>query len=1484
MLGCKYTINIGNHIESFSSQEELDDFISKNQRRIEAALNNTPVRFSKNFNPQEEVMSVLKDLKNREAATIEYDIQGTKVEIINNKIIKGYKGVTRRINDEIRDEVTGRLVLEPFNEENYRKYKLDQLITDYKNNNSEGLTDAQIEDKALRDLNNMVASWKMMSSMGTEIHKLSSIFFDNQIDNADILWEAYEKQLEGKPNPFRKVVVEDIFNILAEFEKETVKRIGGGNVQFLTEVPIYDENTSTVGVIDLIAVDEEGNAYIADFKTSYKNTEDWDRDKRTRYQYQMALYRQLLNAKDINVADAWVIPVILKSTDNINKVVESIDTDVIDKLGLQLDTVLNEVSYTAKQMIPAKEIQLKFENTGVVSDNIQKFFSLSGERDLKLQYEQFVKSEVKHKNNKPYFKDGRGVKSLKEIIPNPRTEEEKRLNIENELYNKSAITRFLNTRNNSKGAIASSFKIAWKQMINTGNYTNPFTEGSDRNYNAETLNTARKAVERYINGQWEIYDFAELEEHGIITFKNISGNFLEFLAISNENLNNTVKLKYGNTLLGDFVSNTSAVKIDYSLPAQRKYLEGIKILSVLNEHADLLKSRNLSVHMIRTFSFEHSQLEALNLWSLKKNFEALAGKTQTPYNLANLKTTSAAETLFASIASVTDADIERSLSVKVLLKKLNNSLGAQFPDNRELLNELVKIQKGFQQQGFDRHLRYDKKLDEVYGFLNAYITELAGVDNDQIIESRGDMKKWAINDSTMFSSFHELNSRVARVALLPMRMAMDRMRQNYLKFNNDLRPVFKEFYEAQGVSTLIGNHQQAFMNLYEKDVNGKLTKDFRFKDPEAEIGNNDYLNPAERKFLNIVIPIMGKYMYGDAKYPAAKEKGDHLNVPLLHASATSKFIEGGPIGWVSSTFDPHVTIDAFEVFQEQEMDVRKAAEEMNEMYDKYNLSRSPRQRQEFIEGHETIDYEKNFEIVFGDLIYTSMKVEAYNGALPIMNAVIANSMLYEMGFANKNLENTYDYIVENIRMSVFQERNIEDHQIDTHKRLAQLKHAVSMLQLGLSPLNAVRETLQGQWANISKLASKRYGDETPSLADWSWALGRITGEMGDFLHTVTLTEELNHLYGLANMDTHQLAEKMRISKTGAYQFSSRWWLWFMGAPDYINRMAFMLAKMRKDGSYEAHTMDGEKLVYNWKKDKRFSVYASGDKSHADYNKQRALYLIHMKAFNDEILNTNSSDPILKEGDDLPRAYTNDERESIKAFVNYVHGPYDHEDKILFQNTLFGVMFSQFKTWLISKKMQYFMKPDTYRIGGYKQMTNPNGELMYMTDDGELTTEVTNNPVMEWKGRYMEGIWQSIMRTVSIVMENGTSFNKSWEQISNDSEIKSNMQLMVLDLSLFMLMSVFIAGIIPWDDLEEDNKASAAFLKAVVDSTSDLSVIRNIEAITNPTAMFPAFGYIWKNFNNVMNAVTIEEPDMKNLVVRSVAPLRFVDSTTTIFND
>jgi len=36
--------------------------------------------------------------------------------------------------------------------------------------------------------------------------------------------------------------------------------------------------------------------------------------------------------------------------------------------------------------------------------------------------------------------------------------------------------------------------------------------------------------------------------------------------------------------------------------------------------------------------------------------------------------------------------------------------------------------------------------------------------------------------------------------------------------------------------------------------------------------------------------------------------------------------------------------------------------------------------------------------------------------------------------------------------------------------------------------------------------------------------------------------------------------------------------------------------MIKDGCFEAHELDGLKMKYDWKKDKRFSAFANGDRS------------------------------------------------------------------------------------------------------------------------------------------------------------------------------------------------------------------------------------------------------------------------------------------------
>jgi hypothetical protein len=56
-------------------------------------------------------------------------------------------------------------------------------------------------------------------------------------------------------------------------------------------------------------------------------------------------------------------------------------------------------------------------------------------------------------------------------------------------------------------------------------------------------------------------------------------------------------------------------------------------------------------------------------------------------------------------------------------------------------------------------------------------------------------------------------------------------------------------------------------------------------------------------------------------------------------------------------------------------------------------------------------------------------------------------------------------------------------------------------------------------------------------------------------------------------------------------------------PDFLNRMVLFMGKLKHDGSHNAYSIVGGKLVYNWRTDKRFNLLASNDKSDMEaYNK------------------------------------------------------------------------------------------------------------------------------------------------------------------------------------------------------------------------------------------------------------------------------------------
>lgn len=134
-------------------------------------------------------------------------------------------------------------------------------------------------------------------------------------------------------------------------------------------------------------------------------------------------------------------------------------------------------------------------------------------------------------------------------------------------------------------------------------------------------------------------------------------------------------------------------------------------------------------------------------------------------------------------------------------------------------------------------------------------------------------------------------------------------------------------------------------------------------------------------------------------------------------------------------------------------------------------------------------------------------------------------------------------------------------------------------------------------------------------------------------------------------------------------------------------MSLFLAKMVKDGAYEAHSINElGQLIYDPSKDKRYEYYFkmrekyefNFHKTDTKYNDQRSLYLNAIKEFNAERSVLNLSQ--LKEKDNIPRAYFSKERDSIKTFSDTAYGYYDKERAPIIKYLPQGIIFGQFMTF------------------------------------------------------------------------------------------------------------------------------------------------------------------------------------------------------------
>lgn len=167
----------------------------------------------------------------------------------------------------------------------------------------EALQKVKTESTALEITNTlreqMENKWKQQALVGTELHKVYAMYFDNV--DAPKQFADYRKVIDPElvPDEALQATIDHAKALRTQFEDKFGK---WGKLKYYTEMDVVAKLPDTIkgkeakvlGIIDLFIIDGRGQGHIIDYKTSIKNYDKFGDPKKAAFYYQLAMYTKML--------------------------------------------------------------------------------------------------------------------------------------------------------------------------------------------------------------------------------------------------------------------------------------------------------------------------------------------------------------------------------------------------------------------------------------------------------------------------------------------------------------------------------------------------------------------------------------------------------------------------------------------------------------------------------------------------------------------------------------------------------------------------------------------------------------------------------------------------------------------------------------------------------------------------------------------------------------------------------------------------------------------------------------------------------------------------------------------------------------------------------------------------------------------------------------------------------------------------------------
>lgn len=1380
---CRYTLDGVTY-----TYAELIDYIQKNKY----AEGIDDVVFSK----QEDVYNKTAQLKR------EYKLKKSQSFSDEEPTVEGALTPQQLINSPMFREHNSDSLITPYmDKQNYILNKAKQIVDE------QGVSEEQAQKLAEKEAN----SWDVISQDALNLHNLVG-HFDFRKSSYDFIKATKGTKYERTAADFYASLQDTLKRIYGKNEYKTVKNI-------VVEGELRDTLEKIVGHIDYLLIDKFGDLHIYNFKFSTQDNSKWPESKRENFRFQLAILKQLLayNGYDVRKIDLNIIPVRMIYNDDYSK---------IDKLFVQADRVINDqiknskYAFTrydrvARDLIPSKmkDLEISSDIFDTANVTLQAFFpennvsSQGVQKTIQQQiYNAYKSGDIKQSTQKDVYYEvliNNKVFSIKSPEP--------------PLKNKEIIALFTRESEMLKdGGIVVASKLV-KDIINSYKLGFPdFEKSKGFAYSSQYLNTAlKKYFENYKdeNGtrhyEWEFKDNDILLSANILMFVNNKTGQTDFISLSPYDLDQTVTFSKnrGSSLGGYYLYNYEANGLP---PATFGNVEAMRVMALINEvipSLDNIKLGTLKVispvnnrgkggSIIYNFRQANTIFDKMisvaennnQGMTIKNNFrkaqflDPLEVLTQEYLNIINN-------------SNMPDSEKQSyvDMGFKELMEEGTNEAKTQqlMTLMEAILNQSPLLQKATPQEIV--------QLSKSGGPRTRTLAQLYILTNQAYAYYSGDevtMEKPISSFRANFSTANRDPRQNVRLVTGIVNQAIDRIHYDTVEKFTPIRKYIDEFYKSRDYSSLknstIGNQESQFRNLYERDDSDNLL--LVFKNPYR--GDNKYLNKDERKFLKKALFTFAKIRCEMKNIPFNfKDENDkdlqefiethdwYFDVPLEKASAatrrqhSSEWIKDKKQKMANFFKNPKQLFNEYlqNVVTDEEKAQREEDLSLFRLSNKFAFTEASRaSRANYILKNGTQFFETNVENLLVDFLVAQETYKEMNKAL-----IRAKSITLSLYLLGEETQSHYEQFIKDIndylKLNVFNQSIMEKESQDLVGRTAPLKHIASQILTAADFTKFTRDVMQGVEQNFIRSVTKYMTDISSKSvsAAYKEVLQNICTNVASVNKISLLNKQFNISYDASN-----LSESLKTGRGGICNYSEYAYA-TLKRPDFLNRMVLFVARCIEDGCYDALYVENGSLKYDWRKDRRFSAYAKGDKNDKNYYTQRGLYLSMIRQYNKE-----HPDSQLSYADDLPTPYSNQEVSAIKNTANTIYGAYDKHIKAKYENMAIGWLLGQFTTWMNAWYNNYFMKPGAYGDGVLTmvQDTNEKGELLYFDDDGNITTIPTQSPVYKYVPLIVQGVWYTIKDSIKAI-QLGEFRSKI---LTNPMQVR-NLKKLFSDLFMWLLL-------------------------------------------------------------------------------------------------